>query len=371
MMDLLDLKRPLAITMWDFSWLERRFEGGGYENWDKAVTELTERGYDAIRLDVYPHMLYRNPHGEFRLNPVWPPDYASWGARETVYIKDVEKQLTEFVKICAAHGVKLGLSTWFRDDETRSVVKTIDTPETLAKMFIRATDVVLAAGGEILYVDFCNEFAHWADFVRNEDGSVPFRDGKLGQYWIHGAMREYKKAYPEIPLTFSVSTEFDRIEREDLSDYGLYEPHIWMNGDGDGRFTAAFAKVKRPGTPGETIEQQKELYLKSKAYWDSVLTEQIRYFAAFSERTGLPLITTECWGIIDCMDRPGTDWSWIKQLCETGVRTASATGKWAAMASNNFCGPQFPTLWSDIEWHRKITDIIHSGSAPDKKRRIS
>ena len=238
-------------------------------------------------------------------------------------------------------------------------------------MFIRATDVVLAAGGEILYVDFCNEFAHWADFVRNEDGSVPFRDGKLGQYWIHGAMREYKKAYPEIPLTFSVSTEFDRIEREDLSDYGLYEPHIWMNGDGDGRFTAAFAKVKRPGTPGETIEQQKELYLKSKAYWDSVLTEQIRYFAAFSERTGLPLITTECWGIIDCMDRPGTDWSWIKQLCETGVRTASATGKWAAMASNNFCGPQFPTLWYDIEWHRKITDIIHSGSAPDKKRRIS
>ena len=71
------------------------------------------------------------------------------------------------------------------------------------------------------------------------------------------------------------------------------------------------------------------------------------------------------------MDRPGTDWSWIKQLCEIGVRTASATGKWAAMASNNFCGPQFPTLWSDIEWHRKITDIIHSGSAPDKKRRIS
>ena len=133
-MDLLDLKRPLAITMWDFSWLERRFEGGGYENWDKAVAELTERGYDAIRLDVYPHMLYRNPHREFRLNPVWPPDYASWGARETVYIKDVEKQLTEFVKICAAHGVKLGLSTWFRDDETRSVVKTIDTPETLAKM---------------------------------------------------------------------------------------------------------------------------------------------------------------------------------------------------------------------------------------------
>ncbi|MBQ3870781.1 MAG: hypothetical protein II777_09555 [Clostridia bacterium] len=359
---LCSLKRPLAITMWDFSWLERRFEGGGYEDWEKAVTELEERGYDAIRLDVFPHMIYRNPHGVFRLDPVWPPDYASWGTRETVYIENIEKKLTDFVKVCSAHGIKLGLSTWFRDSGPRSTVRSVDTPKTLAQMFIRATETVLAAGGEVLYVDFCNEFAHWADFVRNEDGSVPFRDGDLCQYWIHGAINEYKKTYPDIPLTFSVSTEFDRIGRENLEGYGLYEPHIWMNGDGDGRFTAAFAKVRRDGTPGEIIEQQKELYLKSKKYWQHVLTEQIRYFAEFSKETGLPLITTECWGVIDCMDRPGTDWSWIKELCEIGVKTASQTGRWAAIATNNFCGPQFPSLWNDIEWHKKMTGIIHSGA---------
>jgi hypothetical protein len=27
------LKQPLAITMWDFSWLERRWPGAGYEDW--------------------------------------------------------------------------------------------------------------------------------------------------------------------------------------------------------------------------------------------------------------------------------------------------------------------------------------------------
>ena len=31
---------PLAITMWDFSWLERRWPGAGYEDWDVALDEL-------------------------------------------------------------------------------------------------------------------------------------------------------------------------------------------------------------------------------------------------------------------------------------------------------------------------------------------
>jgi hypothetical protein len=28
---------PRTITMWDFSWLERRWPGAGYEDWDKAL----------------------------------------------------------------------------------------------------------------------------------------------------------------------------------------------------------------------------------------------------------------------------------------------------------------------------------------------
>ncbi len=44
--------RPRAITMWDFSWLERRWPGAGYEDWDQALDELAERGYDAVRIDA-------------------------------------------------------------------------------------------------------------------------------------------------------------------------------------------------------------------------------------------------------------------------------------------------------------------------------
>jgi len=49
--------KPLALTMWDFSWLERRWSGAGYEDWDQALTELVERGYNAVRIDAYPHLI--------------------------------------------------------------------------------------------------------------------------------------------------------------------------------------------------------------------------------------------------------------------------------------------------------------------------
>ena len=53
--------RPRAIAMWDFSWIERRWPGAGYEDWDVALDELVERGYDAVRIDTFPHFLSAAP----------------------------------------------------------------------------------------------------------------------------------------------------------------------------------------------------------------------------------------------------------------------------------------------------------------------
>ena len=35
---------PYAIAMWDFSWIERRWPGAGYEDWDRALDELKPTG---------------------------------------------------------------------------------------------------------------------------------------------------------------------------------------------------------------------------------------------------------------------------------------------------------------------------------------
>jgi hypothetical protein len=51
------LNHPVAIAMWDFSWLLRRHPHGGFENYDRALDELAERGYNAVRIDVFPHLV--------------------------------------------------------------------------------------------------------------------------------------------------------------------------------------------------------------------------------------------------------------------------------------------------------------------------
>jgi hypothetical protein len=40
-----------------------------------------------------------------------------------------------------------------------------------------------------------------------------------------------------------------------------------------------------------------------------------------------------------------------------------------AIATSNFCGPQFVGMWRDVEWHQKLTEVIKS--APIKGELIN
>jgi hypothetical protein len=75
-----------------------------------------------------------------------------------------------------------------------------------------------------------------------------------------------------------------------------------------------------------------------------------------------PLITTEAWAIVDYKDWPLLKWDWVKDLCHLGVQHAASSGQWLAIATSNFCGPQFDGMWRDVLWHREMTAIIRSGT---------
>src|SRR5512141_368940 len=77
-----ELKKPLAIAMWDFSWILRHHRYGEFENWDRVLNELAERGYNAIRMDAMPHLVAPTPDGRFQeeyyfKKDSWQP--ALWG----------------------------------------------------------------------------------------------------------------------------------------------------------------------------------------------------------------------------------------------------------------------------------------------------
>ena len=95
--------------MWDFSWLERRWPGAGYEDPARALDELLERGYDAIRIDAFPHLVSADPHREWELLPCW--SVQDWGSPALNRVR-VQPHLDEFLAACATRGIAVGLSTW-------------------------------------------------------------------------------------------------------------------------------------------------------------------------------------------------------------------------------------------------------------------
>jgi hypothetical protein len=143
------------------------------------------------------------------------------------------------------------------------------------------------------------------------------------------------------------------------------EPHIWMTSYKGGEFYREvgynFERFDYSGFRNMALHG-KRIYTERKDYWLQGLRDQIRMAGRWSEKLNQALVTTECWGVVDYKDWPLLDWDYIKEMCALGTEEAAATGRWLAIATSNFCGPQFVGMWRDIKWHRLLTDIIHAAA---------
>jgi hypothetical protein len=365
-------KRPRAITMWEFSWIERRWSGAGYEDWDRALDELRDRGYDAVRIDPFPHLLAADPHKTWTLLPEW--SVQDWGSPDVNRIV-LLPALFEFLQKCRQRGIKVGLSTWYRKDQDDTRLK-ITSPEIHATQWIRTLDFIAEAGllDDILYVDLCNEWPgeDWAPFA---PGHITYGqwDNPASVEWMHKAIALVREKYADLPLFFSVATgNMQSFLTQDLHDFDLLDPHIWMTqGNGGEFYKLTGYNYERFDGKGYTNLSLKadDTYRARPGYWQGLLTSQIDAFAEVSAKIGKPLITTECWGIVDYKDWPLLKWNWVQELCVLGVTRAAASHRWLAIASSNFCGPQFVGMWRDRDWHRRVTEIIKTAEiAPELRQ---
>jgi hypothetical protein len=347
--------------MWDFSWLERRWPGAGYEDWDEALDGLKARGYDAVRIDAYPHLVHYGADRTWELLPVW--SVQDWGAPARCRVQ-VQPHLNRFLKKCAEHGMCIGLSTWFRQDVGDQRMK-IRGPADLALVWKSTLDSIAAEGqiSNLLYVDLCNEFSLdvWAPFTPK--GLK--RQSAEGVRWMAEPIALLRKSYPTLDYTFSFTSEYETWQQQDVSMLDFLELHLWMRHYSDFYEQVGY-HFERFDTKGYDNLQMKaeRLYRSKPDYWKSRLTYGIDQLTAWSKFANKPLLTTECWSFVDYKDFPMLSWGWLKELCEVGVRHAADQGRWAAMATSNFCGPQFRGMWRDADWHRRLTDVIHSARLP-------
>lgn len=356
----LDLRQPRAIAMWDISWLLRRWPGAGYEDWDRALDELVERGYDAVRLEAFPHMLAVDPDAEWEFIAL--ADCHDWAAPLPVKTRPWPA-LADFMRRCRDRGVAVGLSTWFPPDAT-DVRMRIGSPADLAAAWARTLDLIEGEGllDSVLYVDLCNEWPHpnWAPFFREQPAGARPDDWSTepAMAWMRAGVEAFRPFSRGLPVTFSVLPNRGWARR-DLGFLDFLEPHIWMSqaSDFDERIGYTYPAH---GLGGYALLQKEAapLYASDREWFRSELVRVIRETADLSRELDRPVATTECWAIVEWRDLPGLDWGLIKELCELGVRTAAETGRWAAIATSNFCEPQFVGMWRDVAWHRRLTDLI-------------
>lgn len=70
-----------------------------------------------------------------------------------------------------------------------------------------------------------------------------------------------------------------------------------------------------------------------------------------------PVGNTEGWGIITWLDHPSLTWDIIKESAEICAGLGRKHG-YGFNCTSDFTHPQFPRLWADIEWHKRVTSTI-------------
>ena len=386
---------PLAINMWDFAWMMRHYKGGGMEDWDKALDELVERGYNALRVDCFPQFIAADSKGEHqdsfycpRRN--WRP--ALWDNQFSITIEP-KKYLVEFLSKCIERNIYLGLSSWFLDFATGRV-KEFRTVDDLVRAWDETLTFIEQQGllKNVIYVDLLNEYPLWNGYsyrVLNKQldklklkggienvsgGSYDFLNEKgrrfNGDQVTHysGVMNELitklSAKWPSLDF-FASQTNTLNVPWQDLdvSNFSVLDIHAWFVYNVPfSRATNYFEDIHRLKNDmnfGKCNQKIKQYWKENKVSMVQWMEEQIILRKNKALELGVPYGNTEGWGTVMWMDHPDLDWDFTR---ETGLVCAELGAKhgYSFNCTSNFNHPHFG-LWDDIAWHKEVTSIIRNG----------
>lgn len=398
------MKKALAITMWDSSWIRRRYVGGGFESFDKALDELVERGYNAVRIDAFPHMIANAPDGTNSERFLDPPGvahqkygFAQWGSPWTVYIHP-RRDIVEFLKKCEARGVSVILSTWLKPtieprnewmEGAADLVRVWD--ETLC--FLKENDCLKSVVAVDIHNEFpngaCNQwlFQQLSSMTRDTAEKTALqRRIEFYRAYFNTVLTELRARWPEIPFSASQDNTFFEDDRDmDYSAFDWLDVHIWAQratcdfikdtgyvealgnfGDPNHLYTytgGGYVSVNKRVPCDIRFEKMNddlhEQWAKNRALCEEWMEECVAFVAETGKKYGIPYGCTEGWGTILWAEHPLLSWDLIKDAGMIAAKLGKKYG-YAFNCQSNFCEPQFITLWRDVDYHKELTDIIKS-----------
>ena len=388
------LSDPVAIAMWDFSWLMRHEPGhpvgSEFADWDKVLDELVERGYNAVRIDAFPNLVAAGADGKvterFQLAPYDTKNRVIWGNPVPTTVEP-RRALKEFMTRCVDRGLLIGLSTWFVGPDRGisgldGLVRVWD--ETLR--FMQHNDLL----HNIYYVDLLNEYPLFNGFswLRTRmEGDIQARSEKAKAEGVHewkqkagdynseasrniytgfanDAIDRLRKNWPDLDFIFSLSVN-------DAADWRVMAPtkiaaidrHCWfIHNPLFGNTDTGYWSTK--GDPAATDAQLSKMQELLQIRWTTHKPQLIEWMdhemgevAALGRKHDKPVGNTEGWGILDWFDHPVLNWDITKEAAEICAKLGRKHG-YRFNCTSNFAEPHFPGMWADVAWHKRMTDII-------------
>lgn len=396
-MKITDVKERLAITMWDSSWLRRRYAGGGFESFDQALDELKERGYNAVRIDAFPHMIANAPDGTNEERFLDTPGvswhkygFAQWGNQWTVYIYP-RRDIVDFIRKARERGIYVALSTWLKPTWNQRNDQ-VEGPEGLIRIWDETLQFLDENGclDNVIYVDVHNEIPEgacnmWLYYQLECLKNSPEKQKQFHRAYFTKVLRELKARWPGLSFTASFTGEFFQEANEaDYSLWDLFDIHGWVDfapcnilaGTGYEEHIAHFGdpdriylnptnigytgSVKR--IPGdfyleEVNEKIHQSWKKHRSECIEWLEERCEKIAQIGRQYGVPVGNTEGWASVLWIEHPMLSWDFVK---DAGLLAAQAGAKNGFLfnCQSNFCEPQYLRLWRDVAYHQQVTGII-------------
>jgi hypothetical protein len=385
-----ELERPLAMAMWDFSWILRHHRYGEFEDWDQVLEGLAERGYDAIRIDIMPQYVARDTDGElteeFRsVRKDWAP--VKWGNQYTMNFRPREA-LLEFLPLCREYGVRVGLSSWFVNHNTgpRKIFNEEGGALRAWKETLEFLNEHHLLDDNIIYADLLNEYPKWHGYdwfrkqmndrgdvekfkLENPEAFIPDYKEDTGEFnplqlefqnkFANDLIESLQPQYPDIKFHLSI-TQSVPLENIDISRFGTLDYHIWMAINSNIPHWGEFRKM-------DQSKDLRPIFAELEAAWKEKRQETIRiadhmigHVAHTAKSHNITCGNTEGWGPVEWLDHPDINWNWIKDAADICVDLAKKHHNYKFICTSNFTHPQFKGMWEDKKWHKEITKRIKS-----------
>ncbi|MBQ0753954.1 MAG: cellulase [Gammaproteobacteria bacterium] len=357
----------LAMACWSHDWLLRRdMLGGEYSSLGRVLDELAARGYNALRVDAFPHLIGSRSDG------VVLDRFQITSGRAPVDIQP-RKYLLELATLAKARNIRLWLTSAFLQD-SQSCRSFVRRPRDFVDVWSQTLSALEQQGllDTVVAVDFCHEFtdpetthgafrslfhahprslmARLADWSKEAELAV--------EAYLQEVPRTLKALFPSVAFGVSATRQVElRLRKLDTSELDFIDSHLWLDDDPAISLLSATPLAHTGGRLGRGLQTRiAGLAWRARGtFWVRSIEQRIEGAAEFARIRRLQSVIGG--GFVHLASEQQADWRWVKQVSESVLKASLAQGV-STIVTAHQARPQSPRLWADIDWHRDMTKLI-------------